>query len=144
MSAVAETDVRLVGFVNASQGFGSGGASVVAGSNVLASAANEFLEVDVRVPQGTVLAFSVTNDAFFCVTDPQCTGAPESLGGEVMLSVSTICLPDVNGDGVVSQNDFAAWILAFNDGLSECDQNGDGLCTSNDFNAFLLNLNRGC
>ncbi len=58
--------------------------------------------------------------------------------------VSSDCLPDTNGDGLVTPADFNAWILAFNTQAPECDQNGDGLCTPADFNAWILNFNAGC
>ncbi len=54
------------------------------------------------------------------------------------------CLPDTNGDGIVSPSDFNAWILAFNSGAPACDQNGDGQCTPSDFNAWIFNFNAGC
>ncbi|MEL6796365.1 MAG: GC-type dockerin domain-anchored protein [Planctomycetota bacterium] len=54
------------------------------------------------------------------------------------------CLPDTNGDGQLSPNDFNAWILAFNNQSPACDQNGDGDCRQNDFNAWILNFNAGC
>ncbi len=54
------------------------------------------------------------------------------------------CLPDTNGDGMVSPSDFNAWIVAFNNQSPACDQNGDGLCTPSDFNAWIANYNAGC
>jgi len=54
------------------------------------------------------------------------------------------CLPDVNGDGMVTPTDFTAWINAFNNNLPECDQNGDGACTPTDFTAWIANFNAGC
>jgi hypothetical protein len=54
------------------------------------------------------------------------------------------CLPDVNGDGMVTPTDFTAWINAFNNNLPECDQNGDGSCTPTDFTAWIANFNAGC
>jgi len=44
------------------------------------------------------------------------------------LNCSPPCLPDVNGDGVLTPTDFTAWINAFNNTLPKCDQNGDGNC----------------
>ncbi len=54
------------------------------------------------------------------------------------------CPADTNGDGVVSPQDFNAWIAAFNANAPACDQNGDGLCTPQDFNAWIANFNAGC
>ncbi len=54
------------------------------------------------------------------------------------------CLPDVNGDGMVTPADFTAWINAFNNNLPECDQNGDNACTPADFTAWINNFNAGC
>ena len=56
----------------------------------------------------------------------------------------TPCLPDVNGDGMLSPADFSAWIAAFNAAAPECDQNGDGNCTPADFSAWIANFNAGC
>ena len=55
-----------------------------------------------------------------------------------------VCLPDVNGDGMVTPADFTAWINAFNNNLPECDQNGDNACTPADFTAWIANFNAGC
>ncbi len=54
------------------------------------------------------------------------------------------CAADTNNDGVVSPQDFNAWIVAFNTNAPECDQNDDGLCTPQDFNAWIVNFNNGC
>ena len=55
-----------------------------------------------------------------------------------------VCLPDVNGDGMVTAADFTAWVAAFNAGDPECDQNSDGACTAADFTAWVANFNAGC
>ncbi|HED52865.1 MAG TPA: hypothetical protein ENJ00_01515 [Phycisphaerales bacterium] len=54
------------------------------------------------------------------------------------------CVPDVNGDGVLTPDDFTAWIAAFNANAPECDQNGDGNCDPTDFTAWIANFNAGC
>ncbi|MCA9272910.1 MAG: FG-GAP repeat protein [Phycisphaerales bacterium] len=54
------------------------------------------------------------------------------------------CLPDTNGDGMLSPADFSAWVAAFNAMSDACDQNGDGLCTPADFSAWVANYNAGC
>ncbi|MEO1717520.1 MAG: GC-type dockerin domain-anchored protein [Planctomycetota bacterium] len=56
----------------------------------------------------------------------------------------SVCLADVNGNGVADPGDFNAWILAFNTQGPGCDQNGNGLCEPGDFNAWILNFNAGC
>ena len=45
---------------------------------------------------------------------------------------------------LVADEDFSAWIAAFNANAPECDQNGDGMCTSADFSAWIANFNAGC
>ena len=60
------------------------------------------------------------------------------------LNCMDVCLPDTNGDGVLTPTDFTAWINAFNNQLPECDQNGDGSCTPTDFTAWIANFNAGC
>lgn len=64
--------------------------------------------------------------------------------GYALIPVKTGCPADTNGDGVVSPQDFNAWIQAFNGQTPACDQNGDGLCTPSDFNAWIQNFNAGC
>lgn len=58
--------------------------------------------------------------------------------------VIAACPADTNEDGVVTPQDFNAWIQAFNGGLARCDQNGDGACTAQDFNAWIQGYNAGC
>ena len=57
---------------------------------------------------------------------------------------ASVCLPDVNHDGMVSPADFSAWVAAFNTMAPECDQNGDGMCSPADFSAWVANFNVGC
>jgi len=57
---------------------------------------------------------------------------------------SPVCLPDTNGDGLVTPADFSAWIAAFNTQSPACDQNGDNACTPADFSAWIANYNAGC
>ena len=54
------------------------------------------------------------------------------------------CLPDTNGDGILTPADFNAWVLAYNQGDIVADQNGDGSLSPADFNAWILNFNSGC
>ncbi|MEO0629370.1 MAG: hypothetical protein AAFY46_01415 [Planctomycetota bacterium] len=56
----------------------------------------------------------------------------------------SVCLADVNGNGVADPGDFNAWVIAFNNQAPECDQNLDGLCNPGDFNAWVINFNAGC
>jgi hypothetical protein len=71
--------------------------------------------------------------------------APDQTVSIMVPSATTIdCPADTNNDGVVSPQDFNAWIVAFNNQAPECDQNGDGLCSPQDFNAWIVNYNNGC
>ncbi|PHQ78920.1 MAG: hypothetical protein COB69_09015 [Phycisphaera sp.] len=72
------------------------------------------------------------------------TGHADMTGKIEVVAADEPCLPDVNGDGMVTPTDFTAWINAFNNNLPECDQNGDGLCTPTDFTAWIANFNAGC
>ncbi|HED54534.1 MAG TPA: hypothetical protein ENJ00_10100 [Phycisphaerales bacterium] len=64
---------------------------------------------------------------------------------ESFLSGNTaVCLPDINGDGMLNSADFTAWIAAYNAGDPAADQNGDGLITPSDFSAWIVNFNAGC
>ncbi|GAB5495249.1 MAG: hypothetical protein Phyf2KO_03290 [Phycisphaerales bacterium] len=71
-------------------------------------------------------------------------GHPDMTGRIDVIEASADCLPDVNGDGMVTPTDFTAWINAFNNNLPECDQNGDNACTPTDFTAWIANFNAGC
>ena len=72
------------------------------------------------------------------------TGHVAMTGKIEVVAADEPCLPDVNGDGMVTPTDFTAWINAFNNNLPECDQNGDGACTPTDFTAWINNFNAGC
>ena len=63
---------------------------------------------------------------------------------DLMNCPATVCLPDVNNDGMVTPADFSAWVAAFNTQAPECDQNLDGSCTPADFSAWVANYNAGC
>ncbi|MEL6499139.1 MAG: GC-type dockerin domain-anchored protein [Planctomycetota bacterium] len=80
------------------------------------------------------------NDRY--VDDPGIPGAFIDLGAYEFQGVT--CLPDVNQNGVLSPNDFNAWVLAFNTGSPLADQNRDGELSPDDFNAWVLNFNAGC
>ena len=69
--------------------------------------------------------------------------ASPNADGLVLIREDT-CLPDANGDGVLTPGDFNAWVLQFNTQGPKCDQNGDGQCNPGDFNAWVLNFNNGC
>ncbi len=66
------------------------------------------------------------------------------LPDRVRLEMGTVCVADVNNDGMLTPADFTAWINAFNNNLPECDQNGDNACTPADFTAWIANYNAGC
>lgn len=61
-----------------------------------------------------------------------------------IVTLTTPCVADTNGDGQLTPADFTAWINAFNNALPECDQNADGACTPTDFTAWINNYNAGC
>ncbi len=72
-------------------------------------------------------------------------GAAPDQTVSILIPTSTEpCLADVNGDGIISPQDFNAWIAAYNAQAPECDQNGDGICAPQDFNAWVANYNAGC
>ncbi|MCA9271842.1 MAG: hypothetical protein KDA31_02230 [Phycisphaerales bacterium] len=54
------------------------------------------------------------------------------------------CLADTNADGVLTPQDFTAWVVAFNANGPECEQNGDGVCSPADFSAWLAGWVAGC
>lgn len=66
------------------------------------------------------------------------------VGSDMRAYRTGLCLPDVNGDGVLTPTDFTAWINAFNNNLQGCDQNSDGSCSPTDFTAWIANYNAGC
>ncbi|MEO1534974.1 MAG: FG-GAP-like repeat-containing protein, partial [Planctomycetota bacterium] len=91
------------------------------------------------------------NDDLVILTEPDAgsLSASRAMGGPVaensiLCSEADVCLPDVNGDGLLTPADFNAWVAAFNAGLPAADQNGDGLVTPADFNAWVVNYNLGC
>ncbi len=71
------------------------------------------------------------------------TGTPRP-EGDLIVWAPDSCPADTNGDGLVTPQDFNAWIIAFNTQSPACDQNDDGLCTPQDFNAWIVNYNAGC
>ncbi len=54
------------------------------------------------------------------------------------------CYADINGDGVLTPDDFTAWLAEYNAGSSRCDQNFDGDCTPADFTAWVSLYQLGC
>ena len=62
----------------------------------------------------------------------------------IVRSVSTTCIADVNGDGVLTPADFTAWLAAYQIMDPAADQNGDGMITPADFTAWLNNFNTNC
>ncbi|HED53637.1 MAG TPA: hypothetical protein ENJ00_05485 [Phycisphaerales bacterium] len=63
---------------------------------------------------------------------------------DVRSTSSGACLADVNGDGVLTAEDFSAWLAAFGNGDPAADQNGDGILDPSDFTAWLANFQSGC
>ncbi len=95
--------------------------------------------------------FSVAiEDNLVAIGAPRATNIPyrpDPAGAVVLYEIvpTTVdCLPDANGDGLLSPADFSAWITAFNTQSPACDQNEDGLCTPFDFTAWIINFNAGC
>lgn len=54
------------------------------------------------------------------------------------------CRPDLNGDGLVTSQDFFAFIGDFFSGRPEADYNNDGAVTSQDFFDFISQFFEGC
>ncbi|HED52676.1 MAG TPA: hypothetical protein ENJ00_00540 [Phycisphaerales bacterium] len=92
------------------------------------------LTINPRGQDGNQLAFDIRHDAQNASLYVATITPPNQAG----------CIPDTNGDGMLSPADFTAWIYAFNNALPECDQNGDGSCTPPDFTAWISNFNDGC
>ncbi len=69
---------------------------------------------------------------------------PPVVMDQMSLQLTVDCPADTNNDGIVSPQDFNAWIIAFNTQSPDCDQNGDGQCSPQDFNAWIINYNNGC
>ena len=63
---------------------------------------------------------------------------------DVRPSNSDGCIADVNGDGVLTPEDFSAWLAAFANNDPAADQNGDGILDQTDFTAWLANFQSGC
>jgi hypothetical protein len=61
-----------------------------------------------------------------------------------VLQIGFLCLADVNGDGVLTQADFTAWLDAYQNLHPAADQNGDGIISPADFTAWLANFDAGC
>lgn len=58
--------------------------------------------------------------------------------------IGFLCLADVNGDGVLNQADFTAWLTAYDNLHPSADQNNDGVISPEDFTAWLANFAAGC
>ncbi len=105
-------------------------------------------QVETDAGLATITGFSGgvdINDAGQALVNAALEGRNGSLGRAIIrVDIVAACPADTNGDGVVSPQDFNAWIVAFNSQSPACDQNGDGLCTPQDFNAWIVNFNNGC
>ncbi|MCB9836341.1 MAG: VCBS repeat-containing protein [Phycisphaera sp.] len=92
---------------------------------------------------------SLTDDLVVFI-DPMASPRPSNLfvgpTGHVAVTslTSAFCLPDTNGDGMLSPADFSSWVAAFNAMAPRCDQNLDGMCSPADFSAWVANYNAGC
>ncbi len=105
--------------------------------------------VDTDAGPATITGFSGgvdINDNGQALVNAALQGQSGSLGRAIIRVdiAGDDCPADTNGDGVVSPQDFNAWIAAFNANAPACDQNGDGLCSPQDFNAWIANYNSGC
>lgn len=54
------------------------------------------------------------------------------------------CLADTNRDGMLTPQDFTAWLAAYNTGSSIADQNRDGRISPRDFTVWIDTFNQGC
>ena len=66
----------------------------------------------------------------------------EALAGTLLTNNG--CPADINRDGMLSPQDFNAWILAYNTGDFAAEQNGDAAITPADFNGWVVNFGAGC
>lgn len=58
--------------------------------------------------------------------------------------INTICVPDINGDGVLDFFDVSAFLTAFGQGDASADINDDGVFDFFDVSAFLTAFSQGC
>lgn len=82
-------------------------------------------------------------DAVWLGMDTICDGDGDTIPDGTCVPPG-FCLADTNHDGVLTPGDFSAWINAYNNTLTECDQNLDGFCSPSDFSAWIANYNGGC
>lgn len=54
------------------------------------------------------------------------------------------CLADTNRDGMLTPQDFTAWLAAYNTGSSIADQNRDGRISPRDYTVWIDSFNNGC
>ncbi|MEO1583478.1 MAG: GC-type dockerin domain-anchored protein [Planctomycetota bacterium] len=105
-------------------------------------------QVDTDAGLGTITGFSGgvdINDEGQALVNAALEGRSGSLGRAIIrVDLVDQCRADTNGDGLVTPQDFGAWVQAFNAGAPACDQNGDGLCTPQDFGSWVQNFNAGC
>ena len=83
--------------------------------------------------------------------DPDAAGVVAMLTSDTVAvpSVTTavnfgVCPADINRDGLVTPEDFSAWVAAFKAMDPSADVNGDGEVTPADFSAWIKNYNAGC
>ncbi len=69
---------------------------------------------------------------------------PSAAGAFVPGLFGDVCIPDLNGDGVVDADDFFLFLQLFADGDSRADINNDGVIDADDFFAYLGLFAAGC
>ncbi|TVS08686.1 MAG: hypothetical protein EA423_01030, partial [Phycisphaerales bacterium] len=69
---------------------------------------------------------------------------PSAAGAFVPSLFGDVCIPDLNGDGVVDADDFFLFLQFFADGDSRADINADGVIDADDFFEFLNLFAAGC
>lgn len=65
-------------------------------------------------------------------------------GTEQIALLIPTCRADVNADGLVNTQDFAAWLDAYQSNSHRADQNADGDISPTDFTAWIAGYNEGC
>lgn len=83
----------------------------------------------------TVLPFRFDTTGFFL---------GEIYWDDLSVTQGAICLPDLNGDGIVDNGDIGAFVQAFLAGDLGADFNGDGILDNGDIGAFVQAFLAGC
>lgn len=64
--------------------------------------------------------------------------------GSAVISTAIPCPSDFDGDGLVTGDDFDAYVAAFEAGSASSDFDGDGFVTGDDFDAYVIAFEAGC